>query len=265
MAISIKDGAGATVSVKSITDGADQVPVHVIEGPMLGAITETVPASDTASSGVNGRLQRLAQRLTSLIALLPTSVGGKTGALSLSVVSATDDLSLTKLDTINTTLTGGLAGLGYKSTISVTRPSNTTAYTAGDVVGATAATITFTSIGIASSHLLVTSATLLWETTAVIAGMSSFRLHLYDVTPPSALADNAVWDLPAGDRSSYLGYIDMGIPVDFGSSLYQQTDNVNKQIRLGASTSVFGYLVSNSAYTPASASVYRIALHTVSA
>lgn len=39
-----------------------------------GALTETAPASDTASSGLNGRLQRIAQRITSLIALLPTAL-----------------------------------------------------------------------------------------------------------------------------------------------------------------------------------------------
>lgn len=40
----------------------------------IGGLTETAPASDTASSGLNGRLQRIAQRITSLIALLPTSL-----------------------------------------------------------------------------------------------------------------------------------------------------------------------------------------------
>jgi len=43
-----------------------------------GALTETAPATDTASSGLNGRLQRIAQRLTSLIALVPGAlVGGR--------------------------------------------------------------------------------------------------------------------------------------------------------------------------------------------
>lgn len=41
----------------------------------IGSLTETAPATDTASSGLNGRLQRIAQRLTSLIALLPTALG----------------------------------------------------------------------------------------------------------------------------------------------------------------------------------------------
>ncbi len=45
----------------------------------IGSNTETAPASDTATSGINGRLQRIAQRLTSAIALLPTglSSGGR--------------------------------------------------------------------------------------------------------------------------------------------------------------------------------------------
>jgi hypothetical protein len=54
-----------------------------------GALTETAPGTDTASSGINGRLQRIAQRITSLIALLPASLGPKAGAASLSVVEST--------------------------------------------------------------------------------------------------------------------------------------------------------------------------------
>lgn len=42
----------------------------------VGSLTETAPTTDTASSGLNGRLQRIAQRLTSLIALLPTALTG---------------------------------------------------------------------------------------------------------------------------------------------------------------------------------------------
>lgn len=61
----------------------------------LGVLTETAPATDTASSGLNGRLQRVAQRLTSLIALIPSSLGAKTAAASFSVATATDDLLVT--------------------------------------------------------------------------------------------------------------------------------------------------------------------------
>lgn len=45
----------------------------------IGGLTETAPTTDTASSGLNGRLQRLAQRISSLIALLPVALGSGGG------------------------------------------------------------------------------------------------------------------------------------------------------------------------------------------
>lgn len=60
--------------------GGDASAANQLAGNvLLGAVTETAPATDTASSGLNGRLQRIAQRLTSLIALLPTALGGNGG------------------------------------------------------------------------------------------------------------------------------------------------------------------------------------------
>jgi hypothetical protein len=58
---------------------------------LSGAVTEAAPITDTASSGLNGRLQRVSQRLTSLIALLPTSVGQKTKSAALPVTLASDE------------------------------------------------------------------------------------------------------------------------------------------------------------------------------
>lgn len=57
---------------------------------LVGGLTETAPASDTASSGLNGRLQRIAQRLTTMMAQLPTTLGIKLAANSLSVAPASD-------------------------------------------------------------------------------------------------------------------------------------------------------------------------------
>lgn len=57
---------------------------------LIGSLTEAAPATDTASSGLNGRLQRIAQRITSLIALLPASIGQKANATSLAVSLSTE-------------------------------------------------------------------------------------------------------------------------------------------------------------------------------
>jgi hypothetical protein len=54
-------------------------PRDLSAGDSIGPLTEAAPASDTASSGLNGRLQRIAQRITSTIALLPAALGAGGG------------------------------------------------------------------------------------------------------------------------------------------------------------------------------------------
>lgn len=78
----------AALRVTLPTDGTG-----VVSAALLGAVTETAPATDTASSGLNGRLQRIAQRLTSLIALFKAedaaSADGDVGVGMLAVRKAT--------------------------------------------------------------------------------------------------------------------------------------------------------------------------------
>lgn len=58
----------------------------------VGSLTETAPTTDTASSGLNGRLQRIAQRLTTL--LLPSATAN---GLTASRVNVTASNNLTSL------------------------------------------------------------------------------------------------------------------------------------------------------------------------
>lgn len=158
-------------------------------------------------------------------------------------------------------------GASYASAVTHTRTADTTPYNAGDVIGinnagsAGAAAITFPNIGpAAGGEILLTAWSLGIDLAAVTSGMTSFRLHLYNVTPPSAYLDNAPWDLLTGDRAAYLGYLDLGTPVDVGGSLFVQTGDQRLQVTL-LSGSVFGYLVTNGAYTPTSGEVFRPKLH----
>lgn len=95
-AVTIADGAdtaeGTTTdaAVSNPASAGTLIALSKGEFVLTGALTETAPATDTASSGLNGRLQRIAQRLTSLIALFPSSIGIKTSAGSLSVAPASD-------------------------------------------------------------------------------------------------------------------------------------------------------------------------------
>lgn len=87
---------------------------------------------------------------------------------------------------------------------------------------------------------------------------STWRLYLFGVTPPSALADDAAFLLPSGDRASFLGYFDFAQLVDVGDTLYIEA-TPNKHIRL-TGTSVFGYLVNLTTLTPA-AVAHTVRLH----
>lgn len=78
--------AGANLNTSALALETTQAAGNVL----IGAVTETAPGTDIASSGLNGRLQRIAQRISSLIALFPSSIGQKTSAGSLSVVLASD-------------------------------------------------------------------------------------------------------------------------------------------------------------------------------
>jgi hypothetical protein len=109
-------------------------------------------------------------------------------------------------------------------------------HTAGDSVGVAAEF----ALGAPSGSLLrIVSASML------VAGgtneTSTWRLYLFSVTPPSALADDAAFVLASGDRASFLGYFDFAQLVDVGDTLYIEA-TPNKVIRL-TGTSVFGYLV----------------------
>lgn len=84
------------------TGGTGTVPTLSKTNTLVGAVIEAAPASDTASSGLNGRLQRIAQRLTSLIALVPASLGSKADAASLAVTQSTEDKAV--LAAVNTNL-----------------------------------------------------------------------------------------------------------------------------------------------------------------
>lgn len=154
---------------------------------------------------------------------------------------------------------GSQASQGFTSPATITRPANTTAYTANDNIGGA---ITFANAAPSGGgDILINSAELEADIAAIPAGATSYRLYLYTVTPPSALADNTAWDLPSGDRASFLGYVDLGLIADLGSTLYCRVDGLATQIK-AASSSVFGYLVTNGGFTPAANSeVYKVTLH----
>jgi hypothetical protein len=141
--------------------------------------------------------------------------------------------------------------VAYTGTATVTRAANTTAYTAGDVVGGA---LTIASAGPSGGgDVFLTSIRIVLNITALPSGMTTFGLRLYNLTPPSAIADNSPFTFGSGDRASYLGKVTGIVAAAEGTgtlSVVAVLENVNQQFTI-PSTGLFAYLVTDGAFTPA--------------
>lgn len=82
-------------TVGSALSTASVPVVMATDDVMIGSKTETAPASDTASSGLNGRLQRIAQRLTTLInSLIPTATANGMSRSRVTAAASTNATSV---------------------------------------------------------------------------------------------------------------------------------------------------------------------------
>jgi len=170
---------------------------------------------------------------------------------------------------VTTTAPSASATAGVLSMVSFTRTADTNAYNANDVIGINAAGSagsaihTFTLAGPAGGVVLVTGWDLTIDATAIPSGMTSFRLHLYNASP-TAIVDNAAFDLVTADQSKHVGVLDSVSMVDYGSSLFGGITNINQQVKLATSvTSLYAELVTNAGWTPASGTAFQIRIRTI--
>jgi hypothetical protein len=160
----------------------------------------------------------------------------------------------------------------YDPFVVFTRPANTTAYTALDVLGiadagtaanAGSAIHRFRNAGPWGGSVLPIAAELMIANASIPANMAGFRLHLYS-SSPTAILDNAAFDLVSGDRSAYQGWLEFPTPLDLGSTLFSQAVYIGSKFSL-ASNDLFAQLQTLGGYTPASGTEYQIRLHLVRA
>jgi hypothetical protein len=142
----------------------------------------------------------------------------------------------------------------------------TTAYAANDVVGASGAAAAFelASMGPRGAEVMIDSVWLRIDAAALVNSggtEGSYRLALFNVVPPSNLNDSDNWTLPVADRNAFLGFIDIGLPVTQGATLWVEANGIWKQVTL-LGTSLFAYLLTNASYTP-TARVFKGGLKTL--
>ena len=213
----------------------------------LGDLTEAAPASDTASSGLNGRLQRIAQRLTSLIALLPTSLGQKTAANSLAVTVASDQSALT------------VGGISKVIDATLTRPNDTTAYAADDEISSSTSAPTILTLancarstggsGYIHGAVLVTS--------GVMA--TNLEVHLYD-TSSTPNNDNAAFSPSDAESGTVVAVIPFNSYFGTPNNRIFVSSPILAPFTTSDSANLFARIVTRSAFTPIAQETFKLRL-----
>lgn len=213
----------------------------------MGSLTESAPGTDTASSGLNGRLQRIAQRITSLIALLPSSIGQKTKAGSLSVALASDQDALT------------VGGISKVIDATLTRPNDTTPYAADDEISSSTSAPTILTLSncarVSGGSGYIHGATLI--TSGVTA--TNLELHIYDTTS-TPNNDNAAFS-PSDTESGTIAAV---IPFNSYFSTPNNRIFVSSPILApfvtSGSANLYARLVTRSAFTPIAQETFKVRL-----
>ena len=216
----------ATVKVCETVAAAGATAISA--NTLTGALTETAPASDTASSGLNGRLQRLAQRLTTIIAGIPLTAGeahiGEVG--------------------------GNIIKVAVSPTVSASP-----AYSSGDVMGGL---LTFANVArVAAGSGLLQSVTLNFKSAQTAA--TDFVWCGGDNPSGTTLTDNAAVAVAAADYNK-CRVVHVTDCTGLGTPSVCAADNLAFPFALSSGTTGYGFLVTRGTPTLASTSDVEVAL-----
>ena len=156
-----------------------------------------------------------------------------------------------------------MTDLSTTLTVTTTRPADTTAYAAGDVIGESPATVlVFTGPEVApGANLIITGVSILTMQASIPAGLTTKRLHLFR-RRPTPIVDNAAFDVIANDRSNYVGYLDIPAPVQIGSVYQaQNAGQMAVQVKLDRDErALYAVVQTVTGYTPAASVVRQISI-----
>jgi len=157
---------------------------------------------------------------------------------------------------------------------SFTRPNDTTAYTAGDLIAnsTTAGSVVPMSFALGGNNnpglTRITRARMSKTSTTVTA--ASFRLHLYQTSPTVTNGDNGAFT--SNQAANYLGNINIDMTTTPGAKF---SDGANgqgaaaagseMQLRLASGTTIFGLIEAIGAYVPTALEVFTVTLESVEA
>ncbi len=151
-----------------------------------------------------------------------------------------------------------------RSTASFTRPNDTTAYAANDLVAnsTTAGSVVPMPFVFPTGYgasLQIRSIRI--QKSGTTATNGNFHVRLYASSPTCANGDNGAWST---NLSGYLGKSDPAIVEAFtdGCAVVDSLSELaDLQVDLGTANVIYGLLVADAAYTPAAQEVFTVTLY----
>ena len=214
------------------------------QSTLFGAVTETAPGTDTASSGLNGRLQRIAQNLTTLIAKFTLGAGTATAALRTTLAS--DD-----------PLVAGMTRGVLAPTTTITRPADTSAYTAGDAFAnstsaPTAGGFVLTSVVAATGKSAILTDIII-ESSNVPTTPLQGEIWLFNASV-TAINDNAAFTAPSITPIAIIPFALSNV----GTKSYANVEIGGRGILTSGSANLNFLVRVANAYVPASAEALKV-------
>jgi hypothetical protein len=224
--------------------------ITALTPPTSVGISGTLPAfaatpTFTANAGTNLNTSLLALEsggnLASINTKLPSNLTVSATRLLVDGSGVTQPISM-----VNAPL-----GVGYMSTVTITRAANTTSYTANDVYGTV---FEITSVGASGGYIFLDSIDIMFNITSLPTGMGGFSVYLYSSSPPSAITDNLPFSVSSGDRASLITKLGIDLTASLargGGTVVAERVDIKREIKLATgSTSLWAYLVTLGAFTP---------------
>lgn len=202
----------------------------------IGGLTEAAPGTDTASSGLNGRLQRVAQRLTSMITALTNTIVLQAGENHVGEVG------------------------NNQITITAAQTSTVVTYTTGQAIGGL---ITYANAARVSGATGAPGTSGLIQRAMVFSKITNTvqtDIILFNANPTGSTCTNAsAYSLAAADFDKVIGVAHVTDWTASASAYTGQAQNLAIPYALVSNTSLFGCLVARGSITAASTSDFSTA------
>lgn len=240
------------VQVTDNTNGTDTMPTGDAIGRAIYVRTPTDGTHTTPTADVAARAGF--QQITDL-----TNVAAVKAA---STAAAAADPALVVSASPNSVQTVG--GTTPSISVEITRPADTTAYTANDAVNTSTSSPTFitfaNAVRTASGTAYITKARLV---TNQLGCTAQFRLWLFSANTATLTNDNTALAIMYADAAIRLGYIDFpALAAEGGGTdcATAQVIDIRMKIAGDASKAVYGLLETKTGFTPASGQKFTVIL-----